>query len=152
MLLLQRVLKSCSNDNATVLLSADQSNGLEIMLMTSTTLPSYLGYVNLTLSNDQWYNRNRSLNCKRRRFDTVNVTATGTTSGLDITGTAGASGTTINVLGSKAVSIAAGTDAIIDGSAMTGALTAAAAATALEVVGGSGNDVLSSESQLQLRH
>jgi hypothetical protein len=73
-------------------------------------------------------------------FNTVNVTVTAAQTGLELRGT---SSTTINLSGSKAVTLdTASVAGELNGSAMTGILTATADADLLSVIGGSKADIL----------
>jgi Ca2+-binding RTX toxin-like protein len=77
-------------------------------------------------------------------IDTLNVTASAVQTALDIRADNTAlTGDTINLLGSRAITVVAGATALaLNGSAATGAITATAAANILTVSGGSAADTL----------
>ena len=136
------------NNNANVKLSANQSNGLEINADddTANTATSYLqGTLNLEVAAAQTDTIVIDPSAASTDgFDTINLTvSTVNITGLDLTTSAGTTGTTINVLGAKNASFDNSTTGkALNASALTGNLSAEATANLTSVTGGSGNDTL----------
>jgi Ca2+-binding RTX toxin-like protein len=129
-------------NGASVTFAGNPAAGITLDIDDDAAGTTTVGTLNVTLSADT--TAILTINNAADEIDTLNVTASAAQTALNIAAdNTATTGDTINLLGSRAVVVAAGATALaLNGASATGALTATAGANILTVSGGSAADTL----------